>query len=91
MKRMLLANLFMVVALLTSTSVFAQVTDSAISYDLAPYSTTQLKYISEQASVHEHEVGDLESEREVIEVSRLRLSENINDKRFTGRQFRIYD
>ena len=86
----ILVNLFMVAALLTSTSVLAEVTDNAISYDLVPYSTVQSKYIAEHISEHQQEEGDIESEREIIEVSRLKLSESTNDKRFTGRQFRIY-
>ncbi len=89
MKATLLTNLFVVIALFTSASVFAQSAASSITYETAPYNTTQLEYISHH--IRQHEESDIESERERREIEQFQLSETTNDKRLTGRQFKIYD
>ncbi len=89
MKATLFTNLFMAIALFTSASVFAQSATSSIIYETAPYNTAQLEYISHH--VKQHEESDIESERERKETEQLQLSEIINDKRLTGRQFRVND
>ena len=88
MKRILLTNLFMAAALLTSASVFAQSTSSAIEYEIAPINTTHLVSTSHHTKAQDE--GDIESDRESKEVEQCQLSETTNDNRFTGRQFRLY-
>lgn len=88
MKPIFLTNLFVAAALLTSASVFAQSTNSAIEYDIPPVNTSQLAYLSYHTKVQDE--GDIESERESKEVEQIQLIETTNDRRFTGRQFRLH-
>ncbi|MGF7540167.1 hypothetical protein WOB53_18615 [Providencia rettgeri] len=82
MKRWLFSKLFIIMILLTSTSLLAQSLDIS-----GGYQTTKIEHLLSENKMQDN--GDIESIREDAEVNSISLVEKNLDRRFNGRQFRI--
>lgn len=82
MKTRLFSKLFIVIALLTSTSVLAQTLDMN-----GGYQSTKIEYLLKKNKIQDN--GDIESMREDTENNSISLIEKNLDRRFNNRQFRI--
>lgn len=82
MKRCLFSKLFIIMILLTSTSLLAQSLDINVGYQ-----TTKIEHLLNENKMQDN--GDIESIREDAEVNSISLVEKNLDRRFNDRQFRI--
>ncbi len=82
MKRCLFSKLFIIMILLTSTSLLAQSLDISVGYQ-----TTKIEHLLSENKMQDN--GDIESIREDAEVNSISLVEKNLDRRFNDRQFRI--
>lgn len=82
MKKRLFSKLFIVIALLTSTSVLAQTLDMS-----GGHQNTKIEYLLKKNKIQDN--GDIESIREVTENNSISLIEKNLDRRFNSREFRI--
>ncbi|GAB1440804.1 hypothetical protein MASR2M36_35890 [Providencia sp.] len=86
MKKSFLTRLFIATILFTGFSIFAQAADNTVLTEILLHRTAFYEY---SLMSEPHDGADIESERETKELDSSQLRNITNDKRFTGRQFRI--
>ncbi|MGG4607376.1 hypothetical protein [Providencia sp. Me31A] len=86
MRKLFLTRLFIATILFVGFSILAQAADNTVLTEIVLHKTASYEYSLLNTSQDE---ADIESERETKEFDSLQLSSITNDKRFTGRQFRI--
>ncbi|MEQ5431392.1 hypothetical protein ABN276_04795 [Providencia huaxiensis] len=86
MERTLLARIFIVIVILTGSSIVAQAANNTVLTEFIAHNQVTYEYVLQNINQSE---ADIEFERETKELDSSQLRNIINDKRFTGRQFRI--
>ncbi|MBQ0368528.1 hypothetical protein J9238_18625 [Providencia rettgeri] len=86
MKKILLARIFIMVVILTGFSIAAQATSNTVLTEIAVHNKVTYEYVLQNTDGND---ADIEFERETKELDSSQLRSIVNDKRFSGRQFRI--
>lgn len=86
MRKLFLTRLFIATILFTGFSIFAQAADNTVLTEIVLHRTATYEHSLLSTSQDE---ADIESERETKELDSEQLRNVTNDRRFTGRQFRI--
>ncbi|WP_369463000.1 hypothetical protein [Providencia huaxiensis] len=86
MERTLLARIFIMIVILTGFSITAQAVSNTVLTEIVAHNQVRYEYVLQNTNQSE---ADIEFERETKERDSFQLRSIINDKRFTGRQFRI--
>ncbi|MBI6188383.1 hypothetical protein JEP98_04290 [Providencia rettgeri] len=88
MKKTLLARIFIMIVILTGFSIAAQAANNTVLTEIIAHNKVAYEYVLQNTDQNE---ADIEFEREAKELDSSQLRNIVNDKRFTGRQFRIQE